>query len=95
MSVTFADLLSALRGVPDLPGAKCRGKYDLFDPARDDEDAPDAERRHRAALEVCAGCPALDACGAWLESLRTEDRPLGVIAGRIRRPKKPKKVSAA
>ena len=46
--------------------------------------------RHPA---LCRVCRALDACGEWFESLPPEERPEGVIAGRVpvfkkRRPRK-------
>lgn len=94
MSVTFADLLACLRGIPDLPGARCRGRHHLFDAAAEDEQPPAVEHRHRAALELCAGCPVLAACGAWVASLRPKDRPAGVIAGRIHHAKKSKSNAA-
>ena len=80
---TFTDLLAALAGVPRLPGAKCRGRHALFDEAREDEALPDVERRHRAALEVCADCPVLRLCADWIAALPPADRPGGVVAGQI------------
>lgn len=84
MSATLTDLLAALAGAPPLPGARCVGHHRLFDPAHMGEDISQVERRHRIAAETCRVCPALAACGAWLESLPTRDRPPGVIAGTIR-----------
>lgn len=88
MSATLTDLLAALTGVPDLPGARCKGHAALFDPARQGEDVPQVEHRHRVAVQTCADCPALTACAAWVDSLRPRDRPPGVIAATIRRERK-------
>lgn len=78
-----------LAGVPDLPGARCKGRADLFEatvgvrpidgrPTRDE-----LERARSEALRVCAACPALDPCRVWLDGLRPTRRPRGVVAGRV------------
>ena len=82
-----------LHGAPALPGAKCVGRARLFDPPAEREPAADVAFRHRQALALCRVCRALDACGEWFESLPPEERPEGVIAGRVpvfkkRRPRK-------
>jgi hypothetical protein len=49
-----------LRGVPALPGARCRQRPTLFeDPGRVDE-----------AIAECQTCPALQACADWAATLR-------------------------
>ncbi len=78
----FQSLLSAAAGVPVLPGARCRGRHHLFDPATADEPEPVTEARHHQAVRICQSCPALDACGSWVDSLPASKRPPGVIAGR-------------
>jgi WhiB family redox-sensing transcriptional regulator len=75
--VSAVDLFEALRGIPPLPGALCRGEHELFD----DTDLPDE------ALELCSRCPALAGCTAWFEALPARHRPRGVIAGRVHKPK--------
>lgn len=82
----LADLLAALsRGIPALPGANCIGSATLFDIADVDEDRQDVEYRFTAAITLCRSCPALAACSAWLEAVPTDDRPGGVVAGRVTR----------
>lgn len=84
MSAALADLLLSLAGSPALPGARCRGKYDLFDEAQPDEAAHVVEQRHRQAAGLCQRCPSLDRCAEWLDSLPPRQRPPGVTAGRVR-----------
>lgn len=78
-----------LLGIPDLPGARCKGEADLYErtvgvrtvagqPTSDELVAARA-----AALRLCAECPALDPCRAWLEAQRPSRRPLGVVAGQL------------
>lgn len=95
MTAALADLLGALAGVPDLPGARCRGHWRLFDPAGPTEAVTDVEHRHRIAVETCQTCPALAVCGAWLESLSPRERPPGVIAGTIRTEPHPRRKATA
>jgi WhiB family redox-sensing transcriptional regulator len=92
MTMTPLDeLLSSLIGAPHLPGARCRGRPHLFDPAGVNEDA---SARHAQALGLCQHCPSLTRCAEWLDSLPPQKKPFGVIAGRLRtsapgRPKGP------
>lgn len=79
----FQSLVSSLAGVPVLRGARCRGRHDLFDPQLAGEIADVAEARHVQAQSICGRCPALAACGSWLDSLPKSRRPAGVVAGRI------------
>lgn len=51
----------------------------LFDVRASDETRPAAARRHRAAAEVCAGCPVADACRADAY----ESRRMGVYGGSL------------
>jgi hypothetical protein len=81
----FDELLSALAGVPVLPGARCRGRHALFDPQRPDEADEVAQARHSQAVGLCEHCPALAACQLWVNSLPPPKRPSGVIAGQLRR----------
>lgn len=87
MSATWEDLAGALRGIPELPGAACAGAWELFDPKDDDEDAEDLQYRHSAAVRMClSDCPCLAACRSWVASLPPSKRPVGVVAGEVRRP---------
>jgi hypothetical protein len=81
---TIDDLMAALAGAPRLPGALCRGEADLFD-QYDDPATVDY------CVDVCASCPARADCERWLDSLRPSQRPHGVIAGRVNRPRQPRK----
>jgi WhiB family transcriptional regulator, redox-sensing transcriptional regulator len=75
-----ADLYAALTAIPRLPGAACRGRHHLFDPA--DTTNPDHDNLQAQALALCRQCPALAGCTAWFESLPKRHRPSGVVAGR-------------
>jgi len=72
---------AAIAPLPDLTGAACAGRGDLFDlrPVHSDH------RAYREALALCARCPVLGACSAWFASLPAAERPVGVIAGRVHR----------
>ena len=84
MSALLVDLLAALAGAPALPGARCRGRPHLFDPARPAEAEASVADRHRQALALCAACPSLNRCAAWLASLPPTEQPPGVVAGVVR-----------
>lgn len=87
MTAAFEDLIATLAGVPSLPGARCRGRHHLFDPAAFGENPDTVEQRHTQALGLCSHCPALNSCSDWLDSLPPRQRPHGVIAGQRRTPK--------
>jgi WhiB family redox-sensing transcriptional regulator len=70
------ELLTAVH-TPELTGASCRNHLDTFDAA---ERSPVAQAQAR---RICAGCPALAACAAWLASLPAASRPFGVTAGHL------------
>ena len=81
--VIVAEVLDELaHDIPHLPGASCRGRAELFDVA--DRHDPAVER----AKAVCASCPALRDCRAWLAGLPRLARPCGVVAGRYVAPPK-------
>ena len=85
-SLDVVDLLvKILRPTIALPGCACLGKPELFD--------PDAEEEHHAqARQICATCPARQACLAW-SSERT-DTVSGILGGllltgpKVSRPRK-------
>ena len=81
-----ASLAAAIRPVPDLKGAACAGRSDLFDLRPVDSD----DHAYREALALCARCPVLSACRAWFASLPAEAKPYGVIAGRVHKPRGPR-----
>lgn len=66
------NLLGPLRGFPKLDGARCVGRWALFD-STDPLDAEDA-------ISICRRCEALPDCGAWFESLPANAKPSGVVA---------------
>lgn len=78
-------ILGALLGAPALPGARCRGRSHVFDPAAHDEDPEVVQQRHTQAVGLCERCPSLNACTDWVASLKPAQRPLGVVAGQVRR----------
>ena len=66
----IAELLDDLAHVPHLPGARCRGRSDLFDATVPGvASRTEAARARREALRLCRARPALLACGAWLDTL--------------------------
>lgn len=86
---TLDKLLDAIGSGPDLPDAACRGMSLAFDPAERGEDPADVEYRHQTALRICVTCPALASCRAWFDALPRSQRPQGVVAGVVNRPKPP------
>lgn len=74
------DLASA---APVFEDAKCVGQHDLFDAAEPGEDRDQALTRLQEARTLCRSCPALAACGDWLQALPRSQRPGGVVAGRV------------
>lgn len=84
----MTDLMRALAGTPALPGARCRGRHHLFDPAETGEPADTAAARHQQAIRLCQGCTALASCAEWVDALPPSKRPAGVTAGRIRHPRR-------
>lgn len=76
-------IVGALLGVPQLAGANCAGQWSLFDePEKKDPDRTDVVD---SALRLCATCPALADCRDWYDGLPLDERPTGVVAGRLRR----------
>jgi WhiB family redox-sensing transcriptional regulator len=81
--MTAATLAVMLGTPPNLDGARCVGRWSVFDDrGPDDPGGPDLTA---AALRLCATCPALIACGQWVDALPPGRRPSGVVAGRVRR----------
>jgi hypothetical protein len=87
MTSQLDDILAAVGAAPCLPGARCRGRHALFDPAAKDEDPDNVTARHTQALTLCTHCPSLTRCKAWLDGLPVSKRPFGVIAGTVRIPR--------
>lgn len=80
-----AELFADLGHFPYLPGARCRGRSDLYDRTVPDvPDRPVAAQALHEALRICRDeCPCLVQCVAWFNSTDPVDRPHGVVAGRI------------
>jgi hypothetical protein len=74
------DLLHTLTDTPNLPGAACVKHRDVFDACTDRR----ARGAYRHTIDICAGCPVLQRCSAWISSLPPSQRPFAVTAGRIR-----------
>ena len=85
--MTAQTLFDAIGLAPSLPGAKCRGRHQLFDEPDRDTDPDDALYQQQAALKLCSHCPSLVRCRTWLESLPKAKRPPGVVAGVINKTK--------
>lgn len=84
----LSSLLDELAVAPSLPGARCAGRHELYDATAEGSTngpagAAEVAAARTQALRLCAGCPELAPCGAWLDTLRPKDRPLGVVAGRL------------
>ncbi len=73
--------------IPALPGAACKARFDLYERTIGEHHAagrltkPELDDARREALRLCAGCPALTRCRAWLDALPMSRRPNGVVAG--------------
>jgi hypothetical protein len=78
---TAVDLIHLLAGTPNLPGAACTHHRDIFDACTDRR----AANTYKRAIRICAACPVLPQCSAWISSLPPSQRPFGVTAGRIHR----------
>jgi hypothetical protein len=82
-------LLVDVGEIPALPGASCRDHVELFDATIKDGwgHPPAAVREAReAARQVCASCPCLADCAAWVRGLPVPLRPRGVVGGALTDP---------
>jgi hypothetical protein len=76
-------LLNDLAAVPSLPGAACRSEREVFDRTVPGAvSRSEAAQARRAAKKICAACPCLQACTAWVDGLEPFSRPLSITAGR-------------
>lgn len=84
---TWQSMTALIAGIPDLPGAQCKGRADLFEVTVGDHNRPAsrAEIQHAraTALRLCETCPALNRCQVWFDGLRISQRPRGVVAGQV------------
>lgn len=74
------DLWDALAGIPRLPGAACRGRAEMFDQFVDPEVV-------EYCLLRCESCGAKPECERWYLGLPQSQRPHGVVAGRVHKPR--------
>lgn len=86
--MNLAAILDELGVAPNLPGARCVDRHDLFDLTIEATrtglpGAADVAAARAEALRLCAGCPELAPCGEWFDRQPKQFRPLGVIAGRV------------
>jgi hypothetical protein len=76
----LADVLAPL-----MDGAACVDERELFDAtingSRGSHDAVSLARIQ--AMQVCESCAALGDCRTWYDSLRPDQRPYGVVGGRL------------
>lgn len=79
-----------LAGAPDLHGASCKGKSDLYERTVAEHHMTgrltktEVDDARREALRLCNNrCPALNPCRAWLSALPAAQRPHGVVAGLV------------
>ena len=86
-ALTYENLLAAIGMAPSLPGARCKNRAHLFDPAAPGEDPSTVDARHTQALGLCKLCPSLTRCEYFFLGLKPNKRPFGVIAGQINRPR--------
>jgi len=86
MLLSWDEFRIQLGEVPALPGARCRGRTELFDATIHPErggSIDDLQYARNRASDLCGACPALNRCRAWVDSLPPNQRPHGVIAGRL------------
>lgn len=87
MTFDVAGLLDELASAPQLPGARCHGRHELYDATIPSGEIRNTSNRLEAArataLKVCNACPALPQCRAWIDGLAPTQRPLGVVAGQV------------
>ncbi|MBB0969756.1 hypothetical protein G6016_12475 [Dietzia aerolata] len=73
-------LTELLAGQDRWTGAACLGRWDLFDPRRDDEDQEHYTARVYRAQTICGTCPILDDCRGYASNARPRHR-VGTWAG--------------
>jgi hypothetical protein len=81
---TLDDLAADLAEIPPLRGARRKGRSDVWD----EHDNPELVE---FALNQCRSCAAQTDCERWFLGLRPGQRPTGVVAGRVNRPRQPRK----
>lgn len=80
------EFIAQFGAVPNLAGAQCRGRTELFDATIEtsrERTLEEVEYARAAAKRLCGTCPALNPCRQWLDSLPRTKKPPGVVAGRL------------
>lgn len=78
-----------LESIPDLHGARCKRRADLFERTTGEDRAAgrttteELDNARREALWLCETCPALHPCREYLQGLPAAQRPRGVVAGQV------------
>ncbi|OBK51907.1 hypothetical protein A5656_25265 [Mycobacterium gordonae] len=81
-----------LESIPALPGARCKGRADLYERTNGEHGMTgrltreELEGARTTALRLCETCPALRPCREYLQGLPAAQRPRGVIAGQVLNP---------
>jgi WhiB family transcriptional regulator, redox-sensing transcriptional regulator len=75
----FALAEAILWRLPKLDGARCLGRYELFDGG-----GRNAETTH-TAISICHACPALPQCDRCVASLPIDRRPPGITGAKYRK----------
>jgi hypothetical protein len=84
MSTAIDELFAELAaGIPDLPGARCKGRTEW-----DEWECPETIE---FCIHHCNSCVELQKCSQWHDSLTPAQRPTGVCAGRLNKPRRPRK----
>lgn len=87
--MNWDSLRPLLAGIPDLRGAPCKGRSNLYERTIGEHrmtgrlTKAELENARSEALRICASCPALDPCRAYLGALPAARRPRGVVAGLV------------
>ncbi|MGV0161043.1 hypothetical protein ACRU3B_16585 [Mycobacterium colombiense] len=74
----LASLLGAAAAAPRMPNAACWGETWMAD-----VEIRSSRGTIDAAIDVCLSCPAMQRCATWVESLPADQKPAGVVAGRL------------
>lgn len=80
-------LIGALSGIPDLRRARCKGRTEW--------DEYECMETVEYCINRCSSCVELQKCSQWYDSLPASQRPHGVCAGRLNKPRKPRAKESA
>ena len=80
----FDQLLAAIAGAPARHGARCKGRWHLWD----ETECPETVEYTRGQ---CRECPARQPCSEYFDSLKPSKRPVGVVAGQVLQPARPER----